>query len=394
MNKALIVTNTASMVHLFNDANIDLLQRGGYEVHIACNFLYGNTASEDAIEEYKKKWKEKGVVAHQIGFLRSPFSLKMFSIYQAVKNVIKCEKFDVIHCHTPIVSVLVRLAARKERKKGTNIIYTAHGFHFFKGAPLFNWLLYYPAEWLMSFFTDHLITITREDYERASKHFKARHIHYIQGVGVDTRAIAETSCDRDEMRKELGVNDEEFLVLSVGEINNNKNHREAIKALSLCNSNIKYMIAGIGSLKEELEELARELGVYDRVKFLGFRTDVYKLLQASDIMVHPSHREGLSVAIMEAMASRLPIIATDTRGNGDLIDEGLGGFLIAQDDAENLAKALDRLCRDGALCKKMGEYNFEKIKDFDKTLVVSKLNDIFFEIEGRYAYTPKEVLEV
>ena len=381
MKKALIITNTASMVHLFNGVNIDILQDAGYEVHIACNFHDGNTASESAIEDYKKVWEEKGIVSHHIGFLRSPFSLKSFSLYRETKKLIRKGKFDIIHCHTPIVSVFTRLAAQKLRREyGAKVIYTAHGFHFYKGCPAKNWILYFGIEKALAHMTDLLITINREDYDRAIKYFRAKKIIYTNGVGIDIDQINSCECHRTDIRSQLGILDDDIMLTSVGELNNNKNHIKAIEAISRCkNKNIHYVVCGIGYAKEKLLEASREFGVENRLHLLGFRKDVLAVLKSSDIFIFPSIREGLSVALMEAMAAGLPIIASKIRGNIDLIVKDKGGFLCERFDALCFANAIDMLSSDGNLRKNMGEYNKNKIKAYDKKIVYEQLSKALFD---------------
>lgn len=378
MKKVLIITNTASMVHLFNSVNIGAFQEEGYEVHIACNFVHGNTASKDAIENFKKEWRAKGIISHHIEFLRSPFSFKSFGIYKQTKKLIEDGDYDLVHCHTPIVSVFTRLAVSRLKKK-PKLVYTAHGFHFYDGCPIFNWLIYYPIEKIFAPHTDLLITMNKEDHERAEKHLKARRIEFINGVGINLTAINETETDRDSIRETLSIGKDQKIMISVGEVNNNKNHRTAIEALSKCKEkNLHYVIAGLGHI-EDTQAYARYLGVGDRVHFLGFRSDVYKILKACDIFVFPSFREGLSVALTEAMACSLPVVASRIRGNVDLIDEGKGGFFCSPDDSSLMAEHIDRLASDPELRREMGEYNYEQSKKYDKNLIIKRLMNLILD---------------
>lgn len=364
------------MVHLFNSVNIGALQDEGFEIHIACNFVKGNTASKEAIEEYKKEWEAKKIISHHIDFLRSPFSFKSFEIYRRTSKLIESEDFDIIHCHTPIVSAFTRIAVSRLKVKA-KVIYTAHGFHFYKGCPLLNWLMYYPVEKFLAPKTDLLITMNKEDYERAQKHLKAHQIGFINGVGINANDIYETQTDRAGMREMFGIPDDQLIMISVGEVNHNKNHKVAIEALSLCeNKNIHYIIAGVGNCVDEYLELARLCNVEDRVHFIGFRKDIYKILKASDIFVFPSYREGLSVALTEAMACGLPVVASRIRGNIDLIDDNCGGFLCKPTDAKSMASYIDTLATDTELRFRMGSYNYEKAKKYDKDIIIRKLMDM------------------
>lgn len=380
MKKALIITNAASMVYLFNKYNIEILQNAGYEVHVACNFIYGNTTPGDNVRRYKEQWAQKGIITHQIDFLRTPFSLKSFNIYRETRKLIKNGDFDIIHCHTPIVSVFTRLAAKSLRKKGTKIFYTAHGFHFYKGSPKFNWLTYYPIEKLLAPYTDVLITINREDYERALEKFRTRKIVYVNGIGVDVEKFRNMPCDRQKVRESLGIPQDAVTIVSVGELCTRKNHKTAIEALAKCeNKNIRYVIAGIGKLENELREFAEKQGVGDRVHLIGFCANVAELYKACDIFVFPSYSEGLPVALMEAMACGLPTVVSDIRGNNDLIKSGEGGFLCGVEDVEAYRNAIERLSSDQELRMSMGKHNSERINDFDKSIVINELKSVFSE---------------
>ncbi len=263
-----------------------------------------------------------------IEFERNPFKPQNIKAYRALKKLIEKNDYDVIHCHTPVGGALARLAARKARKRGTKVFYTAHGFHFCKGAPLKNWLIFYPAEKFLSRFTDVLFTINKEDYSRALK-FHAKETVYVPGVGVDIEKFRNTAVDRDAKRAEIGVPEDAFMLLSVGEFIKRKNHELIIRALKELDSpNIHYALAGSGELDEYLKNLAVSLGVENRVHFLGYRKDVAQLYKTADVLVHPSYQEGLPVAVMEALASGLPVIATKIRGSADLIEDGVNGYLI------------------------------------------------------------------
>ncbi len=379
--KALIIANTASMILLFNRTNIDILEEAGYEVHVACNFINGNTTSKEVVEKSKMEWDKEGIIEHHIPFPRTPYSFEVVKIYKQLKALLKKEQYDIIHCHTPIVSALTKLASVSLKK--ATIVHTVHGFHFFKGAPIKNWIMYYPVEKILAHMTDVMITINSEDFLLAKKHLNAKEIVYIQGVGVDTEAIAGVDITKDYLRKELNIPEDNVIAVSVGELRDVKNHMTAIKALAECkNKNVHYVIAGIGKLKDELLAAANELGVADRVHLIGFRTDIAKVLKSSDFFVFPSLREGLPVALMEAMAAGLPAIASNTRGIRDLISEK-GGLYFEPMDYEMLAKHIDTFVSNAALREKMGVHNRKKVKHFDCHIIKSKLEELLAHIEGK-----------
>lgn len=277
-------------------------------------------AANNNIKPFPDFYNDLSCKKYSLSCERTPFSLGTINAYKEIKNLIEENDYDIVHCHTPIAALCTRLACRKQRKKGLRVIYTAHGFHFYKGAPLLNWLIYYPIEKICSYFTDVLITINKEDYELAKKKMKAKHVEYVPGVGIDVDKFKNTVVDKAEKRKELGIPEDAFLLVSVGELNKNKNHEVVIRALAeINNPDIHYAIAGVGPLHDYLLYLAKELNLEDRVHLLGYRTDVAEIYKCANLYILPSIREGLNVSIMEGIASGLPVLCGNIRGNIDLV---------------------------------------------------------------------------
>ena len=378
MKKALIYTSVASMVEQFMQDNIRLLQDLGYQVEVACNFEEGNTIDEQKIASFKERLTTVGVIYHQLPLPRDIKSLgKMKKSYTLSKRLFKENYYDLIHFHSPIGAAIGRLAARQTRKLGTKVIYTAHGFHFYSGAPIFNLTIYYPLEYFMSMYTDTLITINKEDYQRAQK-LRTKDIKYTAGVGIDTEKLGQSRpIDPHQKRKELHVLDSDVILLSVGELNPNKNHREIIRQLPKIEASFKYLICGQGHLEEELKLLCNELDISDKVQFLGYRKDVPEIMQISDVFLFPSKREGLSVALMEAMATGLPCIVSEIRGNTDLIDQNKGGFIFKHGDASFIINSINKLVTNQQLRQHMRQYNLQKIKTFDKDEVNIVMKEIY-----------------
>ena len=386
--KILVISNTASMIVQFNMNNLRILKDLGYKVEVACNFLEGNTCTTIIINELKKTLNHMNILFHQIDFERdiSCFT-KHIKAYKKLKKIIESGSFDIIHCHTPIGGVLTRLAGKKFRKQGTIIIYTVHGFHFFKGAPLKNWLLFYPVEWLCSWWTDILITINREDYQIAKKRLHAKKVRYIPGVGIDTEKFKNNSIDRKKKREELCVKPDDIMILSVGELITRKNHEIVIKALNqINNSNVQYFIAGKGALEMKLKELVHKLHLDYQVHFLGFRTDISELCQAADLFVFPSHQEGLPVALMEAIACKTPVVCSRIRGNTDLVKEKED--LFDPNNRDELVVCLNDLLRNGtqiSLKEKMQcsvEANYKNLKKYNLSNVMDEMKNLFNKLEN------------
>lgn len=315
---------------------------------------------------------------YDVPFERSPFNLKNIQAYRELKKIIKKEKFDIIHCHTPVASILTRLCAIKSRRYGTKVIYTAHGFHFFKGASLINWLIYYPIEKICSYFTDTLITINKEDYNLAMKKMKAKKIYYIPGVGIDINKYLNIDIDKSEKRKELGISKDEIMILSVGELSKRKNHEIVIRALAeIKETNVHYFIAGRGKLKNYLLDLCKKLNVLNRVHFLGFRSDINELCIVSDIFCFPSKQEGLPVALMEAMICGLPIVCSDIRGNTDLVKHKVNGFLCDLNSVDEFKDSIEELINNTDLLYKFKINNQGDILKFSVENVIKEMEMMY-----------------
>lgn len=371
MKKVLFVATVVKLhIMVFHIPYLEWFKKNGYEVHVA------------ARNDYDKK--EKCIIPfcdkfHDLPFERSPLRKNNLQVYKDLKNIIDTEEYEIIHCHTPMGGAIGRLAARSTRKKGTKVIYTAHGFHFFKGAPLVNWLAYYPAERWLARYTDVLITINEEDYESAKK-FKANRIEYVPGVGIDTNKFKNIEVNRIEKRKSIGVNEDDFMIISVGELNKNKNHQVIIRAIGkLKNRKIKYALCGEGPLDNELRDLTKELDVENQVKFLGFRKDISELMNIADLFAFPSYREGLSLSLMEAMASGMPVVCSKIRGNTDLIEDGKGGYLIDNSDELRYAQYVELLFDNENIRSRMKEVNLNKIDEYNVRNVMEKYKNIIRE---------------
>ncbi|GLG06122.1 glycosyltransferase family 4 protein [Sellimonas catena] len=380
MKRMLMLASVASMIDQFNMPNIELLQEMGYEVHVACNFEKGSTCTDEKVLELKKKLKQLHVRFFQIDFERNVMKLNQdLKAYKQVLKLARKYQYTFIHCHSPIGGVVGRLVGHKTN---TKVIYTAHGFHFYKGAPVQNWLIYYPIEKFLSRYTDILITINKEDYQRAKKKFDAKKVEYVPGVGINIKKFQDIKIDRERKRRELGIKTEDTVLISVGELNKNKNHEVIIKALAkLQRPDIQYLLVGKGSLKEYLAEMAKNLGVGEQVHFLGFRNDVAELYKTADIFVFPSKREGLPVALMEAMTCGIASIASGVRGNTDLIKNEFNGILTSPNRSEDYEKAIIRLANNKQVRKKMGEENSKIIQKYSSDNINKIIKNIYSNIK-------------
>ena len=374
MKKFLIVAHYSRFLVQFELNDVRLLQLMGFEVHYATNYQ-----QEDMFSGAIKIIQENGVILHQIDFVRSPYNIPAnIKAYRQLKNLMVKEKFSGVHCHTPMAGALARLAANATRTKP--ILYTAHGFHFYKGCPLKNKLIYQTAETFLARYTDAQITINREDFAAAQKFPLRGKAYYVPGIGVDVKKISSVQVDRATKRAELGIPEDAFVFVSVGELNENKNHRTVIRAFVKTDmANSYYLICGEGELKQEHLKLAEELGVSDRVRFLGFRTDVSEILRACDCFVFPSFREGLSVSLMEAMAAGLPCIASRIRGNVDLLPDSR--YLFEPSDETTLCQLMCDVV-DGVQVGQECTRNKKILEQYDVRNVSKQIEKIYTELLG------------
>lgn len=318
--KFLMVATVPSMIGQFNMDNIRILQEMGYEVHVACNFKDYSVWTRERIEKFRGDLANLKVKEVQVEFARTPYDIsKLLQAYKKLRKLIKGQKYEGLHCHTPVAGMVTRLAAIHTK---TKVIYTAHGFHFFKGAPLKNWLIYYPVEKICSYMTDVLITINKEDYALAKKKMAAKRVEYVPGVGIDLDKFKQCTLDRTKKRKMINVSENDIMLLSIGELSVRKNHKIVLDAIAeLGDEKIKYCICGTGEEKGNLIRYSYELGIQDQLILLGFRTDIVELCNISDLFVFPSIQEGLPVALMESIACKVPSICSRIRGNIDLIND-------------------------------------------------------------------------
>lgn len=364
--RILYVSTISNTINAFMIPHIKMLFEQGHHVDIVCNIQ----------REIDKGLVELGCKVHDISFSRSPLNKTNIKAYQDLKKLVIDEKYDLVHTHTPVASAITRLVCKNI--KGTKVFYTAHGFHFHKGAPLKNWLIYYPLEKWLAKYTDTLITINKEDYERAKSKFKAKRVEYIPGVGLDIDKFSKVVVDKAGKRQELGVPEDAFVVLSVGELNKNKNHEVVIRAIAKINNpTIHYVICGKGPLESHLNDLVAELGVGKNVNLLGFRRDIPEICKIADVFAFPSLREGLGMAALEAMACGLPIITSNVHGIVDYSIDGETGYNCSPTDVDSFSKYIKNLYLDIEKRNRMTANNIEAVKKFNQLNVLNLMEQIY-----------------
>lgn len=381
--KALLVTTVSGFIPQFEMNNVLLLQEMGFEVHYAANYntpSYGNN---------NDRLNGTGIIQHQIDFVRSPFSRANLKAYHQLKCLMSSTNFQLIHCHTPMGGVLARLAAHNT--KTFPVVYTAHGFHFFTGAPLLNWLCYYPIEKILSYITDQQICINHEDYLRAVKKFHAKYTDYIPGAGIDLKKHdIRADFNVEAKKEELNIPLNTTIFLSSGELIKRKNHETilyAIASLKETYSNFKYIICGHGILNDYLHNLVKKLNISEYVLFLGYREDISEIYEIADIFLFPSLQEGLPMAMLEAMAHGLPIICSEIRGNSDLMKKlqtynsfsvCTGGIMVKKaNDISGYRNALEYMISHPKFISQANTENRLQAQNFRSEIVSKRMQFIY-----------------
>ena len=364
--KKILITSTDVMMLQFLVPHVFFLREHGFTVDVACSNVEGH------IKELETLFAGK-VDFEVIASVRSPLSAKNIRGYKQLKRKIDAGGYDLIWTNEPVMGVLTRLAARKARTKGTKVLYVAHGFHFYQGASKKRWLLYYPIEKALSRVTDQLITINQEDAKFAETHFQRCNPQYFHGIGISTGKFKRESIDTAKKRTELGIPADAKFYLSVAELEKRKNHETVIRAFSQANLPNSYLlICGLGTQRETLESLIEALGMKERIRLLGYRYDIRELLETADVFVLGSYQEGLSVAIMEAMAMQKLCVVSKIRGNTDLID-GTNGILFDPKRVESAKEALELAYREPEKYETSRMSNPEKLEAYDSAVIQTQM---------------------
>ena len=369
--KVLLVATVQSHICQFHKPLVKMLHDHGCEVHVAAR---NNLAEKNGL---KLDFAEQ---VFDVPFERSPFSKRNLTAYKQLKQIIDSGNYDVVHTNTPVGGILGRLAARKARKNGCKVLYTAHGFHFFQGGPKKSWLIYYPIEKFMCRYTDELITINEEDYLLAKKKFPVS-VSRIHGIGANTgKYFPISEEEKAALRAELGFVKEQKLIICTGELNENKNQITAIKAMkqvSAAEPDAVLLLAGNGPTHDELKNAISELGLTEHAVLLGYHTDLERYVKASDLVISCSKREGLGLNLIEGMLCKKPIVAAINRGHRELVQDGINGYLVPATDADMLAEKTQWLLSDDQMRHTFGDRGFELSLQYTDVSVYSELTNIY-----------------
>ena len=360
--KVLFVAHVDGHIQAFHIPYLKLFKEEGYVVDVASN---GDKVFDYCDHKYN------------ICFQRNPLSPKNIKAYKMLKKVLDDNEYDIIHCHTPVGGFVARLANKNSiRYKTTKMIYTAHGFHFFKGNNPVKNFIFRTVEKYAAKFTDILITINKEDYDAANK-FKLKEygkVEYVPGVGINIDKINTVQGDKEKLCQQLNIPNDSFLMLSVGELSVRKNHEVVVNALEQLGNNVHYLICGQGSRHDYLIDLAKEKNVSDRLHLLGFCNNIPEIMKSCDLFVFPSLQEGLPVAVMEAMACGMACIVSDIRGNHDLIDSN-GGYVIPVDCFTDECSKIVSGKHDKF--DEMKKYNLKKSESYRLDTIIEEMKEIY-----------------
>lgn len=370
--KVLLVATVQSHIVQFHRPLAEMLHENGYTLHVAAR---NNLAEKNGL---KLDFADK---VYEVCLMRSPKSKDNLRAYKQLKQIINENDYDIIHCNTPMGSIVTRLAARAARKRGTKVFYTAHGFHFYKGASKKNWLVFYPIEKFFARYTDKLITIVDEDYNLASRKFKTQ-VCRIHGVGANAkRYLAVTAEQNAALRKEMGCEDK-FVVLCTGELNPNKNQKTVIRAMQeivKTDKDVMLLLAGNGAEDENLQNQINESGLAENAKLIGYRTDLERYVNMCDVVVSASIREGLPMNIIEAMLCSKPIVVSQNRGHRELVKNDVNGYLVSPLDYTAFAEKILKLKHDPALYARIAAQNLKSAEPYCMDNVKKELYNIYFE---------------
>jgi glycosyltransferase involved in cell wall biosynthesis len=377
MKNVLVVSTTASMLAQFIIDDMKIYQELKCNVIVAANFKKGNNFTIKQIDEFKDFLEKMNITYYNIDFSRKIFYFSNLKAFFKLKKLLKMEKINIVHTHSPIASFITRLSLILN--KHIISVYTVHGFHFQKGIVKISSMVYKFIEILLARVTDYMITINEEDYQKA-KSFKAKKIYKLPGYGFDPKFLNSKRVERKIKLKELNIESDRIIVMSVGELTKRKNHRFAIKAISksINNTKITYLVCGIGPKRSSLMKLARKKSV--DLKLLGYRTDISELLDISDYFIFPSLQEGLPVSLMEAMTKSIIILCSNIRGNNDLISDEINGFLFNLPDQNRVTDIFNN--HEINITKKsvFTNYNIERIKQLSTSSLYVLKTEIIKEI--------------
>lgn len=376
MKRALLLAPMGSVHRRFNQANIAALQSLGLQVELCANFENGN-GPEIHNQSFVEECGIRGVKTHSIPFARHSLTGSLKCLSQ-LKELLSREQYDLVHTHTETGGLLLKLAHSEKGK--SKFVFTPHGMSFWKGSSLKSQLVYRPLErWICSAM-DMNLGMNMEEVENLEQ-WNKRTAHYVHGVGLNVARMQNPSRSREQMREEFGLTESDKFIVSIGELDDNKNHITVIKALAtLGRKDFKYVVCGVGPNKDMLLAEAECTGLKENVILAGYRSDIPDVLNAADIFVFPSFHEGMPVSALEAMACSLPVVCSAIRGNVDVVKDGDNGYLFKPSDVDTLSRQIALLMDNEALRQQMGAKNKEIVREFSLEAVTEELKAIYSKV--------------
>nr|BBE36263.1 glycosyl transferase, group 1 [Erysipelothrix rhusiopathiae] len=376
MTKCLIVTTVGITIKTFLIPHIEYLQNLGYTVEVASNF-------EGMVDQDYNLIDNTGALMHQIDFTRSAKSIPShIKSYKQIGSLINSEKYNKIFVHTPIAAFLTRKAANKS---GAEVTYFAHGLQFYNGASKLSWLIFGTMEKRALKWTNNVVTINQEDYDYFM-HVKPEsvNLYKIPGIGLSKSFMIKLEQNQDSLDESFGIHADDLLVLSIGELNENKNHILAIKAMKNLiekNKKVKYIILGTGDRLNEYQEFIAENNLENNIFFGGYQSNVVPFLERTDLFLSCSYREGLPVSVLEAMATKKPVLLSNIRGHVDLIKNDKFIYDIKSISPEGLANHIENLISDKHELEEEGIRNYNMSSKYQLDNVFIALNDVYCQNE-------------
>ena len=377
--KVLLTATVQSHICQFHKPLMRMLRSRGYEIHVAAR---NNLAEKNGLKmEYADK-------VFDVPFERSPFNKGNIKAYKVLRQIIGENDYDVIHCNTPVGGILTRLiAAKYKKKRSIEVIYTAHGFHFYKGGPKLSWIVYYPIEKVFGkLFTDKLITISDADYQLAKEKHFCKKLYRIHSVGINSQKYNPSGLNKLVERMQHGIPEDAFVCICTGELNENKRQSLVIQAARIVVDkipNFQLLLAGNGPKNNDLQSLIDKLKLEDYVHLIGYKSDLEHYVACADVAVSASLREGLGINLIEAMACGIPVIGSTNRGHSEFIVNNENGYLVEEESiVENIAEKIIELnCSE--LRTRLGNRAIKDAAIYLDINVEKELEEIYFGKEER-----------
>ncbi|RUT03103.1 glycosyl transferase family 1 [Dulcicalothrix desertica PCC 7102] len=337
------------------------------------------SAMSECVENFDNVW--------DVDFSRNPLDPQNLIVApRQIQQVLEKQEYDIVHVHTAVAAFVTRLAfSRLKKQPKPKLIYTVHGFHFFRGNKFTKNAIFLTFEKIAAPWTDYMVVINGEDEEAAKRHrlISPERLYYMPGIGVDLNYYNPdqvSQADIQAVRKEIGLESEDVMILASAEFNPGKRHRDMLRAFAkLGRPNVHLAFAGTGPLFEEMQGLAADLGIKKQVHFLGHRRDMPTLMRASIATLMASEREGLPRSVMESLCLETPVIGADTRGIRDLLADGCG-LIVPVGDIEGFAAAMTWVVNNPEAARQTAKRGKERMNNYDVRHIIKLHENLYADV--------------